>query len=213
MICPYCGSDKTKRDGLWDGRQRYKCTKCGRKHTKGSKLRSKPREVEKIIRDCLNCGKPTENPSFCSRSCSTTYNNIHFPKRKKKKRFCKYCGADVEGRRVACDDCNPNLLDWDNITLGEVIGKASYQVAARVRQLARVRYRKSKRPKYCINCGYKKHYEVCHVQAIMDFPPETPVTEINQLKNLVALCPTCHWELDNDLLTIEEIRAKNDAIL
>lgn len=209
MTCPHCNSEKLQKRGKRNGKQIYKCLNCGKKHTEGI-VPPKPRKI--VIRNCEYCGKSTENPKFCSSSCAARYNNIHFPKRKKKKRYCKYCGAEVEGRRVACDDCNPNSQDWDNITLGEVIGKASYQIAANVRRRARYRYRNSSRPKYCVNCGYKKHYEVCHIHAIMDFPPETSVAEINQLKNLVALCPTCHWELDNGLLSIEEIRSKNDAI-
>lgn len=32
--------------------------------------------------NCNNCGQTTSNPAFCSRSCSASYNNSKFPKRK-----------------------------------------------------------------------------------------------------------------------------------
>lgn len=33
--------------------------------------------------NCLNCNNSTNNPKFCSRSCSASYNNKLFPKREK----------------------------------------------------------------------------------------------------------------------------------
>jgi hypothetical protein len=97
--------------------------------------------------------------------------------------------------------------------LSEIQHSAKYQISAQVRQRARYTYRNSERPKYCVNCGYNKHYEVCHIRAINDFPLDATIATVNDLSNLVALCPNCHWEFDHNLLTIDEIRAKNNAIL
>lgn len=52
-------------------------------------------------------------------------------------------------------------------------------------------------PKCCEHCGYDRYYEVCHIKAISDFPDEALVIEVNDLSNLEALCPNCHWELDH----------------
>ena len=49
----------------------------------------------------------------------------------------------------------------------------------------------------CEKCGYDKHVEVCHKQSIADFSPKTLLIEINSKKNLLFLCPNCHWEHDN----------------
>ena len=73
--------------------------------------------------------------------------------------------------------------------------RAGYQVNARVRGIARKLYCRSGLPKRCRACGYDKHFEVAHIRAISDFPPETAIAEINSLSNLVALCRNCHWEL------------------
>ncbi len=226
--CPYCNSTKLRKQGFSKNRRCWKCQTCGRKHTEGARLRKLP-EASKVIQ-CMNCGNETTNPKLCSKSCSAIYNNYKHTKRyqtrKKnnpaKKFYCCECGVKVGTGRKKCDDChreNPkkggipkSLIDWDNITLSDVADRATYQVHAQIRQRARFRYRKSSRPKYCANCGYDKHIEICHIQAISDFSPETNVSKINDLKNLVALCPNCHWELDNGELKIGDIRDKNNAI-
>ena len=63
-------------------------------------------------------------------------------------------------------------------------------------------YENSGKPKHCLICGYDKHYEVCHIKAVSDFSEDTPITVINHIDNLVALCPNHHWEFDNGLLDI-----------
>lgn len=147
---------------------------------------------------CLNCGKDTKNPKFCSRSCSATYNNTH---KEKKKYYCIKCGAFLyEGYNThynkLCDNCNPLIKDWNNITYGEAKSKRKYQVHSRIRDLARNVYAKSTKPKYCANCGYSKHYEICHIKPIESYSDDTKIAEINDIHNLIALCPNCHWELD-----------------
>ncbi|WP_146149846.1 HNH endonuclease signature motif containing protein [Chroococcidiopsis sp. CCALA 051] len=152
---------------------------------------------------CKHCGQTTINPAFCSRSCAASYNNQKFPKKRKghKPRYCKHCRILVTGRRTTCDICNPSYVDWSCLTLSELRAKALYQHSARVRQVARNVYRRSNQPKQCIICGYNKHYEVCHIRPIQDFAEDTPIAQINDINNLVALCPNHHWEFDRGLLT------------
>lgn len=103
-------------------------------------------------------------------------------------------------KRRLCDSCNPFSIDWSVISIGEIKKKARYQRAARLRKLARSIYHRSEKPRCCAMCGYDKHYEVCHIKPINDFPDSALVAEVNDLNNLVALCPNHHWELDNGLL-------------
>lgn len=62
----------------------------------------------------------------------------------------------------------------------------------------------------CCVCGYDKHIEIAHVKAVSDFSHNTLVKEINDIENIIPLCPNHHWEFDNgvisedDLLTIKE---------
>ena len=81
----------------------------------------------------------------------------------------------VDQTHSTCDRCNPGLL----------IGK---------------RCRKSNRPQACAVCGYDAHYEVCHIRPITDFHPPDFVAQVNELSNLVALCPNHHWEFDHGKL-------------
>jgi hypothetical protein len=216
MECPYCGYPKMGKDGLVNGKQKYSCGNCKRKYTEGAEVRDKP--SVRVIHPCLYCDKPTKNPQFCSQSCATTYHNLYNPKQYEKRRqnkrryYCKHCGVEIPKGRTTCDEHNPSIVDWDTITIASVTDRASYQIHGQIRFRARYVYYNSDRPKYCINCGYDTHIEICHIRAIANFPPETTVGEINSLQNLAALCPNCHWELDNGVLPVEVVKAKNDTI-
>jgi transposase-like protein len=223
MECPHCHSANLKKDGLSNGRQMYTCRDCFHKHTNGAKnhllrpVEKQARKVRRPAHPCLHCGKETTRPRFCSQSCVSTYSNLHDRERYAKRqinriiRYCKYCGVQLDGRRTTCIVCNHNIVEWDEVKLSEIEGKAKYQIHAQVRRIARSNYRISDCPKFCINCGYSKHYEVCHIRPITDFPLDTTIGAINDLSNLVALCPNCHWEFDHHMLSLEEIRAKNNA--
>ena len=152
---------------------------------------------------CLQCGEPTLNPKFCSRTCAATFNNKEFPKRERKQFFCESCGNEAIYRRRFCTKCNPNSgVDWALRTLASLRSLADFH--SRIRQLARKAYHDLGKPNRCVNCGYSKHLEICHLRPIQNFDGATPISEINSPNNLVALCPNCHWELDNGLLTLDE---------
>ena len=59
---------------------------------------------------CLNCQIHTENPRFCSRSCSASYNNRLSPKRQRVIRqpdtTCKSCGNTFIKRRKEHKFCS-----------------------------------------------------------------------------------------------------------
>lgn len=201
--CPYCASPFHVKDGFDSvtGDQRYRCKFCGRKYGENSKGRAKPIKLAPVMIKCLQCGKETSNPKFCNSSCAATYTNKAHRKRKAKARFCKYCGTILTGKRqVTCEACNPNVVNWMDKTLGEVQRSAQYQVSAHLRTIARNLYQKANLPRLCANCGYDKHVEICHIKPINTFDEAAPVAVINDLANLIALCPNCHWEFDNGTL-------------
>lgn len=168
---------------------------------------------------CLNCNTLTSNPKFCSRSCSTVQSNKMFPRRKPEG-SCKRCETPIKTSRSYCSNCwgnrgswvdphpNVKLIDWTSVTYDEVSGLRSYQKNSRIRELARKCYRKSGRPRCCANCGYDKHIEICHIKGVSTYPLNTPIPTINALDNLIALCPNCHWELDHQLLSIDDIYSR-----
>lgn len=154
---------------------------------------------------CLGCTKPTLNPKFCNKSCSAIYNNKLFPKRSEEGR-CSTCNTKIPRRSKYCAPCRPGKpLDLSTITYGQMSGERIYQKNSRIRDFARQIYKKSDKPKHCIRCGYDKHFEVCHIQGISNFPSETLVSTINSLDNLMALCPNCHWEFDSGKWTLNDL--------
>lgn len=205
--CPFCkATDYQKRNGFVARCQRFKCRYCSRYYTEGVLPRARPPEDAPILHKCLNCGRESPNPKFCSRACHLAFGTLK-PKGPKKKqpRFCKYCGVPVTNRYRVCKDCNTNNVDWGQRTLGDVRALAKYQWNGQIRRLARWVFRRAGLVLICANCGYDKHAEICHIRGISSFSDNTPVSVINDLNNLVALCPNCHWEFDHGLLSVEDI--------
>ena len=159
------------------------------------------------MNNCLHCGAETINAKYCSRSCANRVNGSPFPSRKRIGRSCKHCGKALLMRRTTCDDCNLGVVDWNKVPSQALKAKALHQYAAQIRSLARVLYRKSSRPKACAVCGCAAHYEACHIKPIREFLPTDYVAAVNDLNNLVALCPNHHWEFDHGRLSAAAIFA------
>lgn len=152
---------------------------------------------------CLNCKAVTSNPKFCSRSCSASYNNSKVPKRHKDYSNCLTCSISLKkyGWNYYSKYCKV-CRQTDETTIDDMKQRQKYQKHSAIRSRARTIYRKSSKSKSCIACNYDKHYEVCHIKAINEFPGSSKLGEVNCLSNLVALCRNCHWEFDNGLLNL-----------
>lgn len=59
---------------------------------------------------CAFCGQPTQNPRFCSRSCSARATNRERPKRKPEG-SCERCGASISTRHRLCSTCKQLLAE------------------------------------------------------------------------------------------------------
>jgi hypothetical protein len=163
---------------------------------------------------CKNCGNPTKNPNYCSRSCSAKSTNKAFPKRKTARK-CIVCGDSVASYRNSRCPVHHNeymLTRFDYIkelTLEEYQSKDSLKNLhpssknVHIRLLARTHF-KDLRSKPCANCGYDKHVELCHIKPIREFSLTSKIKDINSYDNLIQLCPNCHWEFDNGLLSLPE---------
>lgn len=73
-----------------------------------------------------------------------------------------------------------------------------------IRKTAEDIYKNSGKPCVCAICGYNKHIEIAHVKAVSDFNDNALISEINDITNLVGLCPNHHWEFDNNALSEED---------
>lgn len=143
------------------------------------------------------------NPKFCSKSCANSYNNKKFPKRIKKLNKCKLdiCSNVTSGRKLYCESHSPGS---GKRTIGYYRSRSSRDAQAynTIRQLARSSYIKSNNPQLCLICNYQNHFEICHIIPLSSFDDDVEISEINSESNIVALCPNCHWELDNGLLNL-----------
>ena len=97
------------------------------------------------------------------------------------------------------------VLFIEIMTRRELIEKRGSRQSARIAIASHARklYMLSGRSKQCGVCGYDKHIEICHMRAVSSFSDDSFIGEINDLNNLVALCPNHHWEFDNNQLELE----------
>lgn len=54
----------------------------------------------------------------------------------------------------------------------------------------------------CIICGYSNHVEISHIKPVSEFDDNDLILDINNIDNLVALCPNHHWEFDAGLIKL-----------
>lgn len=157
-----------------------------------------------MYKKCVYCDKETLNPKFCSKSCSASYNNMKEPKRKITKK-CVHCDEVVhKSRSTLCvkhfDEFKNK--DYQTKTIGEyrkslsLQGKHDSWVHAHVRNFARSWLKKLKQQP-CAKCGYSLHVELAHIKPLSSFKDEELLSEVNSEKNVIQLCPNCHWEFDN----------------
>ena len=153
--------------------------------------------------NCLNCKiiihvlegqkvRVAKRKKFCSKSCAAKFNNMNRPKKDSHKELEK----SSVGRPSSFSNIN-------NLTKKELFDSyKNYQSArSRIQKHARHVYFTEGLPKKCLCCGYDKHIEVCHLHPVSEFQNHASIIlEINNPKNLIALCPTHHWEFDNKLL-------------
>ena len=162
------------------------------------------------MNSCKTCNLQTNNPLFCSRSCSATNSNKLKPKRRiEPQNQCTTCSKRLSRRGKSrktntCLSCISvaGLLKMSKRTKKEVAERSSKYKAVHKYQEIRNHARRLfshlnlLRTK-CDKCGYPHHVELAHIKGIASFSDETLVEEINSVDNIKFLCPNCHWELDN----------------
>lgn len=169
------------------------------------------KKADNPLRACEHCQANTHNILFCSKSCAALAHQNW--KSKNIQRFCKTCGIDLErqtssDRRRKCKACLHNV-SHDRIkqmTLAEfhqhVNRKHGINSNSRLKTRAAIgtycrNWNRALLNVPCQHCGYHKHVELCHVQAIANFDMNAKLAIINSPSNLLVLCPNCHWEFDN----------------
>lgn len=156
---------------------------------------------------CSQCGKETNNPKFCSQTCSALFNNtLRYAKLEKIISYCKKCNNPCAKNRKFCNDCYVVRGAFaEDMTLEQARYKRGSQTNAHTLVRFRARDFALNVLKWdkCQKCGYDKHIEIAHKKAITEFDDNTLLSEINKEENLMALCPNCHWEYDHPNCSIK----------
>ena len=169
------------------------------------------------------------NEKFCSRDCLIKMRNLNkqntIKKKNKnyKKKQCATCTNVIHFYSIHCGQCHM-LTEREiirNTTLNEyhqkisVLGKHPSWINAQIRQFNRS-WNKELTKLPCAYCTYDKHVELAHIKAVTSFDGHNTIGEVNELPNIIQLCRNCHWEFDNGLLSIEDIKNKqllNECLL
>lgn len=195
------------------------CSKsCAAKYNNRGIVRN-PRKIKK----CKQCEGDYYGPGkYCSKDCSKiSSKNLRIERIKTKSTTtkiesrCIYCNNVVlrtpyqikhNQGRFCSHSCASKYQNKSNIEFTKGNLKCSTGFARnqynKIRTSAHKIYKQFIGVYKCAVCGYDKHVEICHKKAIKDFPDTALLSEINSTDNLIALCPNCHWEFDNKLLSI-----------
>lgn len=163
---------------------------------------------------CINseCKKEYEKydsrQKYCSSSCFAIINNKIRKRKNKKIKICKYCKNNIISKNIrkVCDYCLKNGTHIESIWKDKKIKILDLSVVEIKQKYKGVKWtdviRNHARRTYntlgkSCKCGYNKHVEICHIKAISSFDDSATLKEINDINNILFLCPNCHWELDN----------------
>jgi len=140
---------------------------------------------------------------FCNQSCAATYNNL---KREKTTIDKKLRRAEQRKKNKVIKTKPERFTSIKHLKKVELFSRYTYYQTARamIQKHARYVYSLSDNLKSCLSCGYDRHFEVCHIIPVSDFADNSTIIEINEINNLIALCPTHHWEFDNGYLKINK---------
>ena len=163
----------------------------------------------------------TRKKQFCNIICSSKYYGELRKKSNSSKIFYCKCGNIIKRRTKFCNDClikrkiqlrkqRYNINSDTSFTLttkGNLFKNRKNWQSARsnIQRNARRIFKINNKIERCDVCGYNKFIEICHIKAVSDFDDNALIKEINDIKNLVALCRNHHWEFDHNLITYNNI--------
>lgn len=166
-------------------------------------------------KECLNCKENIifkkgdklhkfKKRKFCSLECSRNYTS----KTKSKFNYCVKCNIKVRKESTLCRTCfNITNNPINERTLKSFIGGEKYlsTKCQSIRKDARKKMQKwfpidIRKCKYCNNDDFKEVLEVHHIKGILQFDYNTKIKEINNIDNMIWVCPSHHSMIEKGLL-------------
>ncbi len=152
---------------------------------------------------CPVCNKKTKNPKYCSRSCSAKINSSLFPKRPKRK--CLRCQSLTQSKTHYCAKCLilNRIEEYGEKSIKDFTSTYARHKYQSIRNHAHqvAKYHNLK-PSKCSICHYNNKLDLCHIKGISKFDKNTKLNIVNDIKNLIYLCPNHHWDLDHSYLKL-----------
>lgn len=165
-----------------------------------------------LDKKCDHCGKSYSTKEQSSKYCCTTCANRDIASKRNvptKDSFCKECGCSHSRNSEFCSQICRSTFEMKSISIGEASKYSQQNRYRSIRDKGNNFYKHYGKSSECEHCGYSKHTENCHIRPVSDFEDGDTVWDCNKPDNMVFLCRNCHWELDNGILTIEEIRDRH----
>ena len=150
---------------------------------------------------------PTKLDQFTDSDIIYYFNICNNKKELSSKLNCSYSSLTLSKRMKELSlnyQKNPKIFSKiSNVTKKELFSSKKYWIESRsvISKNARMIYKNSNKEKYCIICQYKKTFEIAHIQSVSSFEDNVTISEINNIDNLIALCPNHHWEYDHKKLS------------
>ena len=163
------------------------------------KLRAEGKTYTQITKE-LGCAKSTVS-YYCGKDQKDKF---RIRNNKNKTDFCK-CGSKKAKISLQCSECDINFKASKILNKSKLDFDAEYKKGKRyytIRKYARLTMLKSLQEKKCKVCNFDLYVEVCHIKPIALFNEDEKLSDINNIKNLVYLCPNHHIMLDKGLLTL-----------
>lgn len=146
---------------------------------------------------------------YCSKSCSSIAVNIRRHRIVKPKINCSICNEPV-AKNNKTDLHRECRYKRDVLVYGlNSLKDTSYEKGqfrfVKVRQHAQRLVDIYNIERKCVVCDYNKYVELCHIKEISSFNLTDTLYIVNSLKNLCYLCPNHHKELDNKLMSNDDM--------
>ena len=171
---------------------------------------------EVIVIKNERCWSEIKQKQFCNKSCANSFNNKGNIKNKtgingiiydELKNICPKCGNKKSSKAELCLNCRNELTNTQNKTLGFYIKDKQYlsSKCQQIRYDARREIENSNKEKVCAYCNnheFDEILEVHHIKGILEFSEETLIKDINNIDNLIWLCPNHHTMLEKGLIKL-----------
>lgn len=157
----------------------------------------------------MSCAGIANGSKYPKRKTTRKCSRCDNPIRKSKSTLCqKHYDEKEERREIKKENYAKNSMPprsfYENIQLGRL---SNLEKRTNLRAFTKSWF-KNLKILPCANCGYDKHVELCHIKPVYTFSDDATIGEVNSKDNIIQLCRNCHWELDHNMITIEEIRSK-----